>query len=354
MDEKVLAHFREQAVETVAYGSPFIAELSARLADDLEAGGPVADLVGDWPGHPRADAVAMRLAGALHAAVLMGRAPALASAYPDNQPNWRMDAIWPLARAYLASDREWVAEFLKSPPQTNETRRSIALLAAFLTFAAEWPGPIDMLELGASAGLNLYWDRFQYRTANWSWGEPSPVLVETDWRGPAPPTHVRPNIRRRAACDRNPLDLSDPQQRLRLRSYIWSDQPDRLSRFDAAVALALVNGVRVERADAAEWVKAKLEARAGDAAAVVYHSIFLQYPPREARAAIIDEIEQAGERASDQAPLAWVRLEPEALTDNVQDRQQTQRYVIDLITWPGRRRRIIGYTDGHARRIEAL
>jgi hypothetical protein len=211
---------------------------------------------------------------------------------------------------------------------------------------------MDMLELGASAGLNQFWDTFHYRAANWSWGdEASPVRIEVDWRGAAPPVEVQPYVRSRAACDQNPLDVRDPEQRLRLKSYIWADQPERLARFDAAVEVALANDVNVERADAAEWVKAKLDARPSDAATVVYHSIFLQYPPRETREAITYAIERAGERASDAAPLAWVRLEPEALLNGVRD---SLRYVLDLVTWPGGKRRILGYADGHARAIVAV
>jgi hypothetical protein len=322
-----------------------------RCADDYEAGGPVWELTRDWPSNPRADALSLRIAGALHAAALSKRDAKLALRYPQFDSHWSMDKVWPAANAFLASERDWIADFIRSAPQTNETRRAIALLAGFLAFAQRWDGPIDMLELGASAGLNLNWDRFAYRTAGWSWGEPSPVRIDTDWTGPPPPIEARPIVRSRAGCDLNPLDLDDPDQVLRLRSYIWPDQPERLARFDGAVELARVSAMKVERADAAEWIAAQLAARAGDAAMIVYHSIFLQYPPREARAAIVETIEAAGAASTAQAPLAWVRLEPEAVTDGVRD---SLRMVIDLTTWPGGERRVLGYTDGHVRSVEAL
>lgn len=346
--ERVLAHFDEQAGFCAEYGSPFTAHLILRLRDDLAAGGPVAALVGDWPGNPRADVVALRLTGALHAAALTGRDAALAQTYPAAQTDWSMDEVWPAARAFLQRETDWVRDFIRSAPQTNETRRSIALLAAFLAFAREWRGPIDAYELGASAGLNLNWDRFHYRTRTWEWGRPSPVLIDTDWQAAPPSLDVRPNIRHRAGCDLNPLDIRDPAQRLQLKSYIWADQADRMARFDGAAELALQHNAQVERASADQWIAEKLAARAPDAAALVYHSVFLQYPPREVRAAIVDAIEQAGVRATPQAPLAWVRLEPEALTDGV---EEGFRFVIDLITWPGRERRILGYTDGHVRTV---
>ncbi len=349
--ERILAHFDEQSAFCAEYGSPFTAQLITRMREDIQASGPVADLVAAWPTNPRADALCLRLAGALHAAVLTGRDSVLAALYPAALPHWRMDHVWPAAHAFLAREQLWVRDFIRSPPQTNETRRAIALLAGFLTFARHWHGPVDMLEIGASAGLNLYWDRFAYRTKTWSWGAASPVRIDTDWQGPAPPVDATLKVRHRAACDLNPLDIADAAQVLQLRSYIWPDQADRLTRFDGAVALAIEQGVRVERADAAQWLARKLKARADDAATIVYHSVFLQYPPREAREAIIAAIHEEGERASPQAPLVWVRLEPEAVTDGVAN---GLRFVIDITTWPGGERRILGYTDGHVRAVFAV
>lgn len=349
MNERVLAHFREQAAFCLEYGSPFTSELVARMADDIEAGGPTATLVAGWATNPRADALSLRLAGALHAAALTARDADLTGAYPGLGREWSMAAVWPLARAFLERERAWVHDFIRSPPQTNETRRSIALLLGFLSFARTWDGPVDILEIGASAGLNLNWDRFAYQTQGWTWGGASSVVIDTDWRGPPPP-NVNVHVRRRAACDLNPLDTRDEAARLHLKSYIWPDQLDRLARFDAAASLAVAHDVRVDRASADEWVKTKLNERADDAATIVYHSVFLQYPPKAVRAALIEAICTEGARASAGAPLAWVRLEPEAVTDGVEN---GLRFVIDLTTWPGGDRRVLGYSDGHVRAVFA-
>ena len=97
-DDRVLVHFREQSAFCAEYGSPFTAELIACMSDDLAAGGPVADLVGGWPTHPRKDALALRLTGALHHATLAGVDPELAARYPAARADWSMDEVWPLAR----------------------------------------------------------------------------------------------------------------------------------------------------------------------------------------------------------------------------------------------------------------
>ncbi|ANP46697.1 DUF2332 domain-containing protein [Candidatus Viadribacter manganicus] len=350
MNEKILAHFAEQAMYCDMFGSPFTSQLIRAMSEDYQSGGPIAAQLEEWNTSPRADALALRLAGYFHHAVLVGREAALAAHYPSSLANWSIEDVWPLARALLEREPNAAAAFIRSAPQTNETRRSIALLAAFLRFADSWKGEVDMLEIGASAGLNMNWDLYTYQTKSWAWGAQGPVQIDTDWNGPPPPI-ADIAVRHRAACDLNPLDISDEHERLQLRSYVWPDQPERLARFDGAVALARETGVHVERADAAHWLAQKLSARADDAATIVYHSVFLQYPPREAREAIVDAILSAGARATERAPLAWVRLEPEALTDDARD---SPRMVIDVTTWPGAKRRIVGYTDGHVRAVYAV
>lgn len=346
--ENIIAHFREQAMFCEMFGSPFTGALMQRMANDIEAGGPMAALAGRWATSPRADALALRFTGVLHEAALSGRDERLAKLYPASTPDWNMDEIWSTALQFLQREDAWVRAFVQSAPQTNETRRSIALLAAFLTFAQSWDGAADFLEIGASAGLNMNWDQFAYRPATWSWGDNSPVVIDTEWNGPPPPIEARLNVREKAGCDLNPLDIRDEASLLRLKSYVWADQPDRLARFDGAVALALRNNTRVDKASAEVWIEEKLAARANDAATIVYHSVFYQYPPQATREAIASAITAAGASATKASPLAWVRLEPEALFDGPRD---SPRMVLDMITWPGGVRRILAHTDGHVRGV---
>ena len=108
----VLEEFRLQSRFCADFGSPFTAELLARAADDIEAGGIVARLTADWPGHPRADAVSLRVAGALHAAALTGRDALLAVAYPHADSDWSMNRVWPLADDFLRREEAWVRDFI--------------------------------------------------------------------------------------------------------------------------------------------------------------------------------------------------------------------------------------------------
>ena len=308
--EKILAHFAEQSAICGAFGSPFTGQLMAHMRDDIEAGGPTAKLLADWPTNPRADALALRLTGAAHAAALTNRDPQLAQLYPANNPNWRMDEIWPLVRALFERDYAWARAFIQSAPQTNEIRRSIALLAGFLHFAQDWRGPLDMLEIGASAGLNQNWDRFAYRPNGWSWGADSPVVVDTDWNGAPPPVAAPIDVRSRAACDLNPLDIGDEAQLLQLKSYVWPEHAIRFERIEAAVAAARAAPPDLVAMNAADFVERELaRPQAEGTTRVLMHSIVMQYVPEDQRARIRQAMEAHGAKATAERPLAWIALE---------------------------------------------
>lgn len=354
--ERVLHHFREQAFFCEQLGSPFTRSLCLAMADDIEAGGPVARLVSDWNGNPRRDVLALRIAAYLHHATLTGRAADLAASYPAATANWNMETVWPLARDWLDKTGKEARTFIASPPQTNETRRAIALLPAFLKASALCPGPVHLLELGASAGLNQNWDRFNFSTPFWERTGSSTVTIGTDWNGP-PPDHldIAINIVSRAACDQNPIDVTDPEAVLRLKSYIWPDQTERLQRLEAAVELARHTRVHVEKADALDWLRHALAHRPSEGLTLIYHSVFLQYPSTETREALRQLIETEGQQASWDNPLAWACFEPAPFFKSAQqpDLRPTDS-VTYLKTWPGGEEFHLLRADSHVIRAETL
>jgi hypothetical protein len=344
----VLEEFQLQSRFCGEFGSRFTEELLNRCAADIQAGGIIAKLTDGWPGYPRTDAVSLRLAGALHAAALTGREPKLAAEYPDQRPDWSMDRVWPVAREFLQREEAYVRDFMKSPPQTNETARSTGLACGFLWLAERMPQPFHMLELGASAGLNLNWDRFAYAYPPWGRASVDGPAIPTVVEGPAPKWRDIA-VASRCACDQNPLDASNAGDRLRLRAYIWADQTARMERRNAALDLARATGINPEKADAAEWVRRKLAGQLPDGTSVVYHSVFYQYPPREVRDAIRDGIEEAGLRTSPGHGLAWVRLEPESVIGV----RGSTRYVVNVVRWENGRRSeaTLAEADPHGRTL---
>ncbi|HET6971505.1 MAG TPA: DUF2332 family protein [Phenylobacterium sp.] len=313
-DDPIPGALRLQGGICTNFGSPFNGGLLEHLAQDYEACGPVRALLQPWAGARGRqlfdEAVPIRLVNAFNHLALSGEAPELAAAYPQPGRSADPGAAWAVAREEIERRLDHLARFMGHEPQTNEVRRSACLLGGFLTVAAETGLPLRIFEIGASAGLNSYWDRFHYRLGEAAWGDPaSPVEIPVDWTGPPPPLDAPVEVIERHACDRRPTDLSDEAERRRLIACIWPDQFDRLDRSRAAIDLALANGVQVDAADALAWTQARVAPQAG-AATVLYHSIFWQYLPAETRAGLEVAIRAIGAQASEEAPFAWLRMEP--------------------------------------------
>jgi hypothetical protein len=307
--QAVLDAFAKQIGWCENQGSPFTARLLTILRDDIAAGGASAELVIAWPGDPVADGLSLRMAAAVHALALAESAPALVLCYPPNAAT--MEQLRPVVLSVVREHRIFIRAFLSSAPQTNEVGRSGVLIGGFLQIAKETGLPLRLLEIGASAGLNAIWDRYSYRLGAVGWGDPkSAVRIAPTWEGPSPPIDASVRVIERRACDISPIDLEDAAQRLRLRAYVWPDQHERLSRLENAIDLARLRGLRVERADAADWVRARIREPSTASATVIYHSIMWQYLPAETQVDIRASLERAGDRATGAAPLAWLRFEP--------------------------------------------
>ncbi|HEY1781159.1 MAG TPA: DUF2332 family protein [Roseiarcus sp.] len=339
--QTVLGAFAKQIGWCESLGSPFTARLLTILRDDIADGGASEELVRAWPGDPVAGALPLRIAGTLHALRLTESAPALVPCYPPSPTSMAQMRIVVLGA--VQEHQSAIRTFLSSAPQTNEVGRSGVLIGGFLQIAKETGLPLRLLEIGASAGLNAIWDRYHYHLGAAGWGDPhSAVRIAPTWEGPPPPIDAPLQVIERHACDIAPIDLGDPAQRLRLRAYVWADQRERLSRLESAIDLARSYGPRVEQADAADWVKAKLREPAAGRATVLYHSIMWQYLPAETQADIRASLERAGDRATPAAPLAWLRFEPLRL-----DSQPELRMTL----WPGAREVLLAVAHPHGSRV---
>ena len=174
--------------------------LMALFAERLQFGSSVADRILEWPCDvgPTGHSVPLRLAGALHGLVL--ERLALTEVYPPTQVS--DDTLWAeVIRAFNAHS-ERIHRWLESPPQTNEVRRSAALILGASLLSQQFGLPLVLSELGASAGLNLNFDRYRLGP----YGAPdSAVSLTPDLAGPLPPFSAL-NIIDRAGVDLNPLD----------------------------------------------------------------------------------------------------------------------------------------------------
>src|SRR3954468_16464721 len=197
--------FRGQADWCQRLGSPIYAQLLAKAADDLASGGPVARVVEPYLDRPFNFTHHLRLMGETHRLALTGEAPELAAHYPSTGGDGDAEAAWN-AFIELVDQRDIT---LERPVQTNEVGRTAALLGGFLTVAEQRGLGLRVLEIGASAGLNLRWDRFRYEAGDWAWGDAaSPARIPCEYIGGRPPLPANVWVVERAGCDPSPIDAT--------------------------------------------------------------------------------------------------------------------------------------------------
>jgi hypothetical protein len=325
-------------------GSPLYAHLLTRAAEDTEKGGPAAALLAPHDAaNPRADALALRLMAAVHRLVLTGQAPGLAAHYPSVGGRAGPEA-WDELRAVLVDHAHRIAPLLALPCQTNEVGRCAALAVAFFDVAADEDRPLRLLEVGASAGLNLRFDHYRYAGGGVTWGPPeSPVDLSGLWIDPPRRRPRSLTVVERRGCDLRPIDPSSAEGRLGLEASIWADQGERFRRLRGALSVAARLAARVDRASVDEWLAERLaEPVPAGTVTVVYHSIVEEYLEPRVRAAFEATLGEAGARASSDAPLAWARLEPEP---------GMLRYTVKVTTWPGGRERVLATSGAHGDRV---
>lgn len=314
--------------------------LCALAAERLDRSTPVGAAVLGWKGNPdsSADSVPLRLAGGLNALVRQGRLPRLSDCYPPN-PLPAPDRFWAAIDGALREGSDELLPWLERAPQTNEVARSAVLFAGLSYFASQAEGPIHLFEVGASAGLNLNLDRYGYRFAGEEFGDrESPLQLSPEWKGPPPP-RAPIGIATRRGCDLSPLDPEKPTDRESLLAYVWPDQAERVQRLTRALDIAAAHPVKVERADAADWVEHNI---GGKGCRVLMHSIAFQYFPPATQRRIADHMAKIG--ANSREPLAWLRFELDPEMENAS--------TLRLRLWPGGEDQLLAIAGPHGTPIE--
>ena len=173
--------------------------------------------------------------------------------------------------------------------QTNVVERCSYLLPAFALIAEEVPGtPLSLIDVGASAGLSLLWDRYQYvyggriRAGLAS----SPVRIEAEVRGKGTPPipHDFPTVAHRAGIDLHPVDMADPESALWLRALNWPEHQDRAAQLQAAIALVQDDAPELIEGDANEVLGQVVnQVPAGSTLCIFHNSALIYFPKKDRR-----------------------------------------------------------------------
>ena len=245
----------------------------------------------------------------------------LTLAEPDQPLALRYEAIadgadaldpdpWPLFRQLVAERRDELATLLETRSiQTNEVGRSAALLPAFTAVAERFQRPLALIEIGCSAGLNLFFDRFHidYGEAGTSGPDDSPVRLTSDVRGDLRPPipSIAPRVVSRLGLDLSPIDVTDPVATRWLEACVWPDVPHRLSRLRAAIELARLDPPELRAGNAVDLVADAVRAVPDDAVACLDSTWVLAYFSDEERHELHRQLDELG---ADRA-IAYVTAE---------------------------------------------
>jgi hypothetical protein len=333
--------FRLQAHYCRVLDSPLYEYLLEQVATDFERGGPSKRLLASHEGDEPKTMLSLRFMSAVHRAVLRGEAPELAAFYPSAGGRVDLERVWPAFIDTIEQLADGLHDDMGAAVQTNEVARSAALLGGFLMVADRTGLPLRVLEVGASAGLNLRFDRYRYESGGQAWGDPdSTVRLSGIIEGDSFPWQISAEVVERRGCDASPLDPASDEDGLLLRSFVWPDQLGRFALLSAALEFARSDPLEVEQADAATWTARRLVEPAEGRATVLFHSLVMMYLSDSSRQGMIAAIEDAGSRATAAAPVAWLRMELGG--DEAEVR---------LTTWPGGEDRLIARAGYQGRRL---
>ncbi|WP_329364758.1 DUF2332 domain-containing protein [Streptomyces sp. NBC_00669] len=301
--------------------SPVYAALSEGVVGD----GDLLALLLDAPADQRRPSL---LFAAVNLLLAGGRGAELAAYYPIHGGSQAVDGqLVPVFVAFCRRHRDELARLLSErSTQTNEIRRCVALRLGVDHVQRHWPGPVHLVEVGASAGLNLLFDRYDYRfDGGAATGcDGSRVVVSCEVRGGelgevkgeargatgAGFFRAAPPIVRRLGIDQHPIDLSDPGARAWLEAFVWPEQTAELATLRGAFTLAAATAAAsVVRGDATTDTARILGELPGREPVVVFTASLLSYLTAQARTAFVAQLRQAAQRR----PVAWVFAEAPGL-----------------------------------------
>lgn len=318
------------------------------LADDWDAGGVTRAICTGYEDAPKAAVIQLRLLAGVFRLVLNGRAEELRPFYPCLGGTVAPGGIGPVLLSVLGQHTDELRVALRTAPQTNEIGRSAALVVGLAdVVGASGRTRVRLLEVGASAGLNLLLDRYAISGDGWHYGpDDSPVQLDNAVEGtPGSPDFAVPDftIADRRGCDLHPVDPATDAGRLLLTSFVWPDDVHRFERLSAAFAVVdEVGAPAVDPAPAGEWLGDQLE-RPGDldVLPVVWNSITEQYWPAEETTAVADLVARFGAVA----PVA--RISMEFRTDSGPDEYPELRTSVWMGDGSAPRERLLGHAHHH-------
>jgi hypothetical protein len=263
--------------ERLAEGVASNAELRA-FASGVREGQPAANI----------------LFGAVHYLLLRGAEHPLRRYYPNLNGGVRVEGEdpFPHFQDFVVRHREELAPLIATRvTNTNEVGRSALLHAGFREIARASGEPLNLIEIGPSAGLNLVWDRYAVRYGRDGesfFTEPRDLslVIDCELRGEnVPPLGPAPRIASRVGLERNPVDLSNGEDRDWLKALVWPDHLARFARLEKALEIYAHERPKIIAGDALALLPEAIAAIPEHQPVCVYHTMVIYQFSEEMREA---------------------------------------------------------------------
>jgi len=338
-DADLARHFAASAATSLPR-APLYAALSAGVSRDPE-------LYRLLLHAPPTQRLPVLLFACVHDLLLEDPHQELARWYPNltTSPRPPIDrSLMPTFKRFVESHADRLRTLLSTrTTQTNEVGRCAIFLPA-LGLLADEVGSLGLLDVGASGGLNLLLDRYEYRYGMQDGvvstvGGPSPVVIDAATTGPVPVPREMPVIAARCGVDQRPIDVTDDDEAHWLEACVWPDQPDRFHRLVAAIGIARETPPELLAGDAVTSLAPAVERVGPSAHPVLTNSWVLNYLTPESRVAYLTELDRIGA----QRDLSWLYAEAPALIPelpNGPDPKDPHRTVLSMARWRGGRRTV--------------
>jgi hypothetical protein len=255
--------------------------------------------------------------GAVHAVLLAGADRELARFYPSivGDAARSPDDAGPALIDFCAAYEPELATLIETRlVQTNVVKRALALWLGMAAIGRQVTAPVHLIEVGASAGALLRFDRYGYTLGGHHFGDAaSPVQIASEWRGPTPIPDLSqvPPLASTTGIDLHPLDARNDDDRRWLEALVWPENRHEASLLHDALAIVASDPPSIRAGDAVEACPALAERLPPGEPRVVFHAVTRLHVPVERRDAFDAAIASLGRNA----PLYWLSFEGQGELD---------------------------------------
>lgn len=281
------------------------------------------------------------LLGAVHYLLLKGNNHVLKQYYGSlvSAPEKNLEHAFQHFKDFCQIHREEIINILKTKlVQTNEVRRCTYLYPSFCYMFNKVNKPLALIEIGTSAGLQLFWDqyRYSYGTGEVFGNKDSKVHLKSEIKGENQPFFLQqsPPVVERIGLDLHINDLNNEEDYLWLRSLIWPEHKERLEMFDHAAACLKEQTVKLIEGDGVSLLSDIAEQIPEDSVICVFHTHVANQIPESVKHKLVEKVKEIG-----------AKRDVFHLYNNMWDRDLHLDYFMNGKEY----NETVGETDGHAR-----